>query len=252
MRKISGVSVIALALLVASCGGGSGGDDDGGNGSPAPTPEPTNAAGIWEGTAVTGNLTLDVLGIVTEQGEGRFLDENGTQYVIDTLAGNDGDISLTFTAIAEVGFTFIDGSTIATGELSGSVTETSSFSGEYTLSTGETGTMSLTYDTIYERDSSIDKLTGLWDEQFGVMSVDPSGAFFMQDSFGCVYDGEASIIDPEFNAYSLSMTVSSCGAGVDGEYSGVGVLSDLNVADDLLIVQMNSEEWIFTTSLVRQ
>ncbi|HEX7060378.1 MAG TPA: hypothetical protein VF200_00305 [Woeseiaceae bacterium] len=74
----------------------------------------------------------------------------------------------------------------------------------------------------------------------------------MQDSLGCVFDGEASIIDSRFNVYSLSMTISSCGAGVDGEYSGIGILGDLNVSEDLFVVQMNSDEWIFTTSLVRQ
>src|SRR5690606_35848251 len=107
------------------------------------------------------------------------------------------------------------------------------------------------YDPLYERDSSLDKLSGLWDEEFGVVSIDQSGSFFMQDSFGCVYDGQVSIIDAQFNAYSLSMTVSSCGAGVDGEYSGLGVLADLNTTEDLFIVQMNSDQWIFTTSLVR-
>lgn len=242
-------SACGLVLLLASCGGGSG---DGGSGSPTPTPVATNPAGIWEGTAVTGNLTLDLLGIVTESGQGRLVDENGTQYVIETLGGNDGDISLSFTAFAQVGFTFIDGSTIAEGNLTGSVAEHESFTGEYELSTGETGTLSMSYNPIYERDSSLDKLTGLWDEQFGVVSIDPSGAFFMQDSFGCVYDGQASIIDLRFNAYSLSMTVSSCGAGVDGQYTGVGVLSDLDTSEDLFILQMNSDQWIFTTSLVRQ
>jgi hypothetical protein len=215
-------------------------------------PQPTNAAGIWEGTAVTGNVTLDTLGIVTESGEGRFVDENGTQYVIDTFSGNDGNVSLSFTAVAQVGFTFLDGSTVATGKMTGSVEEHGSFTGEYDLSTGESGTISMTYNPMYERDSSLDKLTGLWDEEFGVASFDPSGSFFMQDSFGCVFEGQASIVDAQFNAYSLSMTVSSCGAGVDGQYTGLGVLSDLNSTEDLFIVQMNSDEWIFTTSLVRQ
>lgn len=249
MNIIRGLSAFGLALLVVSCGGGS---DDGNSESPAPTPQPTNAAGIWEGTAVTGNQTLEVLGIVAENGEGRLVDGNGTQYVIDSLSGNDGDISLSFTAIAQVGSTFVDGSTVATGDLTGSVVEHDSFDGEYELSTGESGTVSMTYNPIYERDSSLDKLTGMWEEEFGVLTFDPSGEFFMQDSFGCVYDGQASIIDARFNAYSLAMTVSSCGDGVNGDYAGVGLLSDLNSTEDLFILQMNSDEWIFTTSLVRQ
>lgn len=249
MNVTRSASILGIACLLVSCGGGSDGESPS---APAPpAPEPTNAAGLWEGTAVTGNLTLDVVGIFAENGEGRFVEENGTQYVIDTLSGNDGDITLSFTAIAQVGFTFLDGSTVATGNMTGAVVEHESFTGEYDLSTGESGTISMTYNPLYERDSSLDKLTGLWDEEFGVVSIDQSGSFFMQDSFGCVYDGQVSIIDAQFNAYSLSMTVSSCGAGVDGEYAGLGVLSDLNVAEDLFIVQMNSDQWIFTTSLVR-
>jgi hypothetical protein len=151
MNTIRGSSVSGLVLLLVSCGGGSHGDS---SGSPAPTPEPTNAAGIWEGTAVTGNLTLDVIGIFAENGEGCFIDANGTQYVIDTLSGNDGDVSLSFTAIAEVGFTFIDGSTVATGNMTGAVVEHDSFTGEYDLSTGESGTISRTYNPIYECDSA--------------------------------------------------------------------------------------------------
>lgn len=249
MRKRYAVLAIGWAVVLASCGGGSG--DGGTTPPPPPPPQPTDAGGIWEGTAVTGDLTLDVVGIIAEDGEGRFVDENGTQYVIDTLGGNDGDVSLTFTAFAQVGFTFIDGSTIATGTLAGSIDGTS-FSAEYDLSTGESGTMTLGYDPLYERDSSLDKLTGLWDEEFGVMSFDTFGGFFMQDTFGCVFEGQVSIIDPDFNVYSLAMSVSSCGAGVDGQYSGLGILADLDTAEDLFIVQMNSDEWIFTTALTRQ
>lgn len=84
------------------------------------------------------------------------------------------------------------------------------------------------------------------------MTVDSDGSFFEQNEFGCVYDGQISIIDPIFNAYNLSMTVSNC-APDDGEYVGIGVLADFLADGDegLFIVQMNSDELIFTTDLVR-
>jgi hypothetical protein len=103
---------------------------------------------------------------------------------------------------------------------------------------------------VYDRDSSLDKLTGNWQEDFGVVTFDPDGDFFLQDSFGCVYEGQTAIIDSDFNVYRLSMTVSLCGDS-NGQYSGIGVLTDLNDTDDLFIIQMNNDTFIFTTSIVR-
>jgi hypothetical protein len=249
MSKKPVLTCIASSLFLSACGGGGG---DGSTSSPPPPPpEPTNAGGIWGGTASSDGQTIDLAGVVTEDGEGRFVAENGIQYVFDEVKGVGGDVELDFIAIVPSGGTFQDGSTVTTGTLTGTVAERSSLSGDYSLATGETGTVSMTYDALYERDSSLDKLTGNWDEEFGVVTFDPDGSFFEQDSFGCVYDGQASIVDPDFNVYALTMTVSSCGAGVDGDYSGLGIMTDTSSTDDTFIVQMNSQEWIFTTTLSR-
>lgn len=196
-------------------------------------------------------MILNVAGVFTETGEGRFFDDNGTQYVVTDVTGNDGDVTINFTAVAQLGFVFLDGSTVTTGTISGTVVERVSIEGSFSLATGESGTLSLTYNVLYDRDSSLAKLTGSWSETNGIVTVDPDGSFFEQDSFGCVSDGQISIIDPSFNAYALTMTVSVCGAGVDGQYAGLGILADRNVTDDLFILQMNSDARIFTTSLLR-
>jgi hypothetical protein len=243
MRIKSILILVASAFLLFGCG-------DGSAISPPPAPEPTNAGGIWEGTATTSGATLEFGGVISEEGEGRFFDDDGTQYIVSNLSGNDGSITLEFTAVAQSGFTFLDGSTVTTGNLSGTVVERTSFSGDYTMATGEAGTLSLTYNEIYERDSSHDKLTGMWEGGFGVATFDPDGSFFEQDEFGCVLDGQASIIDPQYNAYELSMTVSNCGPS-DGQYAGLGMLLDFDTTEDLLIFQMNSDDLIFTTTLLR-
>jgi hypothetical protein len=238
-----------LAVLFGCGGGGEGG---GVTSPPIDTQPPaaTQAGGIWEGTATTDGVTLTFAGVVTEDGQARFVDENGTQYIVSNASGNDGSLTLNFTAVAQFGFTFLDGSTVTTGSLTGTVVERSSIEGTYSVATGESGTVSMSYDSVYDRDSSFDKLTGMWNEDFGIVTYDPDGSFFEQDSFGCVFDGEASIIDPQYNAYGLSMNVSLCG-DFDGEYSGLGLLSDLNAMDDLFILQMNSDTLIFTTILER-
>jgi hypothetical protein len=193
----------------------------------------------------------ELAGVVTEDGQARFVDENSTQYIVSDISGTDGDITLDFTAVAQFGFTFLDGSTVSTGSLTGTIVEGTSLEGEYSVATGESGTVSMTYNAIYERDSSFEKLAGMWDEEFGVLTFDADGSFFEQDSFGCVFDGQAEIIDAQYNAYALSMTVSLCGEDFDGEYAGLAILVDFEATDDMLIIQMNSDELILTTSLLR-
>ena len=217
---------------------------------PPPPPAATNAGGIWEGSATASETSLDFAGVITEDGRGRFIDEGGTQYIVSNLSGDDGSLTADILAIAPFGMTFLDGSSVTTGSFSATVVERETWSGDYSLATGESGTVSLTYNAIYERDSSLDKLTGMWDEEFGVLTFDPDGSFFEQDSFGCVFDGQATIIDAEYNVYDLSMTVSMCD-DADGDYSGLAVLVDSTTTEDLLIVQVNSDVLILTTSLLR-
>ena len=236
-----------LILLLTACGGGGSGTT-----SAPPAPVSTNVGGIWEGTSNTDGMILEFHGVFTETGEGRFYDDRGTQYIVGNVSGNDGNVTMNFTAITQFGNVFLDGSTVTTGTITGTIVERVSFVGDFSVATGESGTISLTYDALYDRDSSLTKLEGSWDEDgYGILTFNADGTFFEQDSFGCVFDGQASIIDPDYNVYALAMTVSLCGAGFDGQYAGLGVLTDLNVTDDWFIVQMNNDTLIFTTSLLR-
>ena len=168
------------------------------------------------------------------------------------MSGDEGSITMNVMAVAQFGFVFEDGSTVTTGTLNGTIVERTSFNGDWSLTTGESGSLSMTYDPLYERDSSLSKLEGMWDENgFGIAIFDPDGAFFEQDIFGCVFNGQTSIIDPDYNVYEMNMRISLCGPGFDGQYSGLSVLTDFNTTDDMLVVQMNSNNLIFTTSLLR-
>jgi hypothetical protein len=237
--------ILSWTTFCVACGGG-------GGGTTAPPAVPTNAGGIWDGTSTAGGQTIALTGVVTENGEGRFFDDNGTQYIVSSMSGNDGSITMNVMAVAQFGFVFEDGSTVTTGTLSGTIVERASFNGDWSLATGESGTLSMTYDPLYERDSSLSKLEGMWGENsFGITIFDPDGSFFEEDIFGCVFNGQTSIIDPDYNVYEMNMTISLCGPEFDGQYSGLAVLTDFNTTDDMLIVQMNSDDLIFTTSLLR-
>ena len=242
-------TVLILSAILVSCGGGGGSIDLSGSGPNAVATEP---GGIWAGTSTSQGVTIAIQGVITEDRDGRFVDENGTQYVVVGIFGNDGDITITFSAYAQFGYQFLDGSTSGQGRIEGTIVERSTFSGSFSFSTGESGTITMAYDPLYDRDSSLDKLSGSWDEGLGILTVDPNGSFFEQDQFGCIYNGQVSIIDAMFNAYRLTMTASNCGLD-NGDYDGIGVLADLVVDgdEDLFIVQMNSNALIFTTSLER-
>ncbi len=180
---------------------------------------------------------------------------------------------------------FADGSTVTTGTVTGTLvdfrgvilsdgswcgdcypfaphTALGHIDGAISLASGESGTIYLGYRILYDRDSSLAKLEGSWEVQTqwpdkpyrASATFDPDGSFFWQDPFGCVYDGQASIIDPDYNAYALDMTISLCGSAADGQYSGQGVLTyrpGFDDHDEQFQLWMNSDTRIYTVYLRR-
>ena len=197
--------------------------------------------------------TVPTIGVVTEgNGEGRFVNAAGIQFILSGVSGNDGALNATITAIAPLGFVFLDGSMVTAGTLTATVIERTSIEGSWVLNTGETGTITMSYDPLYERDSDLSLMAGMWTDSFDVVyTVQTNGDFFAQDSFGCVFDGAISIINAAYNAYRLIMTISLC-PGINGDYSGLGVLVDINGTNDGLVVQMDNGSYIFTDVLVKQ
>lgn len=104
-----------------------------------------------------------------------------------------------------------------------------------------TGTFKLTYNALYDRDSSLATIAGNFREPNGtVVSVDASGNIFSQDATtGCVVNGKASIIDSRYNAYDIQYTFSSCIGeltvlnGVT--FTGLGTLDNTAVPEQAVI-----------------
>ena len=240
----------AVALLVCGCGGGG----SSGGATPPPPPPPTNAGGLWEGSTFSdqAGLNFGTIGVVTENnGAARFVNDQGQQFILSGVSGTGGNISATITAIAPIGFTFLDGSTVTTGTLTGTVVERASLDGDWSMNTGETGTVTMSYNNSYERGSDLARMFGTWVDSFGVVySVDAVGDIFAQDAFGCVYDGAVTMINTSYNAYQVTLTVSNC-PGADGNYSGLGVLTDDLGMDDALVVQLDNGQLIITDVLLK-
>lgn len=74
------------------------------------------------------------------------------------------------------------------------------------------GTFSLAYDALYDRDSSLATIAGSFRRPGGtVVNVDADGSIFSQDATtGCVVNGKASIIDASYNVYRVQYTYGNC------------------------------------------
>lgn len=241
--------VISLAVLV-SCGGG-------GSTTSTPPPAVQNAdpGGIWRGTFTSDvvNETADALGVVTENGEIRFLSFGEGAQFFGQLNVTGNSFSGTLNAVSLAGFQFINGSSSGTVSVSGTISSRVQISGSYS-GVGDSGTFAFTYDPLYERQSSLSRISGNWsaggdllfkagtvgnvDGAIGVV-IESNGVLSAGDTDFCDYDGLANVLDSSFNVYDVQVNISACGS-LNGQYQGFGVLSDSVSTDDTLTVAISN------------
>jgi hypothetical protein len=213
-------------------------------GSP-PIAENTKAGGFWNDTVTSedgqsGSRAIHAF--ITEDGRGYielfdpFNNEYGLAGVVTEIAGTDGNIQIKFDAYSMNG-PFLDGSTSTQGTITGTIVERSTFDGTWSLDSGESKDFSWIYETAehwYEYDigSSLATIAGAWQDQdgypvAGAGAIDPDGSFFLQSEDGCVKSGEFSIIDPDYNAYAVTLNFATgCPEYAVGDYVGFAVLYD--------------------------
>jgi hypothetical protein len=213
--------VIVAAVILGGCGGGGGGGET----QQAPPPPVTNASpgGIWEGTLGSGQ---NIIGLVTESGEFHFLDVDELAQYFGTVSVNGNAASAQWTGYAALGSEFLDGTTSGTGSLTGTVQARSTFTANSTFRTSagnsNTNTINLTYNALYDRDSSLATIAGNFrDLRTGsIVNINSSGVAFSQNpANGCVLNGSVAIINAQFNAYRVQYSYSSC-QGVDATLNG--------------------------------
>ncbi len=178
--------------------------------------------------------TLELVCVVTDVTTGDFVaGVHGTGQV----SGNQ--ITGSGTGHAAPGTTLADGSTVANVTISvGTVSERASLD----LTVGAAGTstsVSTTFDNSYDRGSDLATVAGAYSsfDIFGdpaSFSVDANGIITSQSNSGCVGNGQISIIDANFNAYNVTLDVTSCGA-LDGMYDGLGLTQDNVTMDDVFV-----------------
>ena len=137
---------------------------------------------------------------------------------------------------------------VTTTSVSGTVTTKSSLSATYTGG-GDSGSIALTYDPLYERDSSLSLIAGDWFDGAISISIDSLGTFSGFDTSGCSYSGQVSIINSSFDAYKVNVTASSCG-GADGSYDGLAALSDNLGLNDTLTAGVSNGSFSLVTTFI--
>ena len=213
IRLVLGVLTLTLfAFALAACGGGGGGAVAN---PPVQPPPVTNESpgGIWFGTDSDGD---EVLALVTETGRFHFVDEFLSQGSGILSVSNGNDVTGNFQLVPQLGFTFPDGTTSADCTLSGTVAErqTVAVTVNCTTTAGlqDQITATLSYEALYDRDSSLATIAGIYGDGSGIVTdIAADGAIFEQDPVsGCVTNGQVSIIDSAFNAYDVEFGFSNC------------------------------------------
>lgn len=241
--KIS-LRTLGLFLIVSlvSCGGSSSGDD-----LTTTPPQTVSANGFWEGTFTedgVGTFSLESLlydGRIIAISESANIIYDGSY----TVSGNDFSADV-------IAYNIDSGTAVGTTTLSGTVTEQDSLSATFSTSYGGTGTVSLSFNDVYNLPSSLSFVAGIWNVTSGAYSltitVENDGAFFGQDSNGCFVDGDIAIIDPAHNLYDTNVTVDVCGI-FDGFYTGFSTLLNNDATLHVVVSNDNFTHWYPFTRL---
>jgi hypothetical protein len=201
--------------------------------------------GIWQGTDSAGDA---IVGLITETGKFHFIDPNGQGFGIAAVSSVN-QVTASYTYVANLGTTFADGSTSASCTLSGTVVERQSLTVAShctsTLGNASQVTVALTFEALYNRDSSLSTVAGTFDDNGDVLSISAGGVLFEQDAaLGCVLNGQVSLVSATYNAYEVQFSVSNCNASnaiLNGTtWSGIATLDNTASPEDLIFGMVGS------------
>jgi hypothetical protein len=186
-----------------------------------------------------------------------------TQAVTSLFTGTlsvDTDLNLAATGslIAGPGFTLPDGGTTAPMAIAGTLSPQSYIAGSFIAGTEE-GALTAAYNAgLYERAVALSNFTGNWNMR-DATSVTGTVVFQSDGSFagtgsgtnnaGCSYNGQVTIPNGNFNAESVTLTISGC--ALAGSYSGLATLYDFLSPDDTVIFGLSSGSQAAVNRLTR-
>jgi hypothetical protein len=236
------------ALGLTACGGGGGSGSGGGTATTPPpvitTPPPvTNASpgGIWRGTDST--TALQVIGLIDEAGDFHFIRSDNVQYV-GTASVSGNSVSANFDGFTQIETVFTDQSTHGTGTVSGTVAARSTLTlntqFKTDAGTSTSGSLNLTFDTLYNRASALATIAGNYSSDGSVVTVNSDGSIFSQSATtGCVVNGTVSLINATYNAYKVQFSYANCvgnSAFENGlQFTGIATLDNTQLPEHAIV-----------------
>jgi hypothetical protein len=221
MRWMVNCAAVVSMILMTACGGGGGGAET------APPAANASVGGLWRSSA--GNVQGSVL--VTEDGRVFGSSVNLTNNCVVLTYGSVTTSGTAFTGatvgtIAQVSVgtvlpecTLPDGSQSAVSVLSGSFEPRTSMTLTSTATTSlglplGSSTATLRFDPLYRVPSSLAAVAGSWTGPTGnAVTISAGGVLSAFDpGSGCLLRGQVLVIDPAYNAYSVTGSISGCGA----------------------------------------
>ncbi len=217
--------VAVLTIFIAGCGGGGGGGNTATSGS-------SNQAvgGIWQGQYTLNGISVTEIALVTENGEFFAEAKNLSNGCVGLATGSMSSTGSNVSGTEEfstasyatspgvtTGCVYPDGSTWGKGTFSGTIAQRSSATLTFTETTAmgtalPSVTVNYSFLALYNETSSLAKIAGNWASPSGdIISIGANGSVFAQDpATGCVINGNVSIINANYNAYSVSDSYANC------------------------------------------
>ena len=236
---------------------------DSGNGLSLPLIPDGSPGGIWLGTDSNGDA---IFALITEDGRFHFLDITTRFQGFGILNVSDSkEVTAGYQLVPALGFTFADGSLVSDCDATGTLDERKTLNMTIICTTSQGSQESVTvdffYDAHYDVDSDLATFSGDWtftgNPGFDIVSVDANGIMTGQDGNGtnCVYSGQVSIIDPDFNAYNIEWGYANCtgeASVLNGvTFNGIGAINNIVSPNELIFggtgtVQGTLISWILT------
>ncbi len=239
-RRVTAMTVAAVALTVTACGGGGG--NSGTTSSPTPTgapptpvtPTAATTPGVWKGTitSTTTGQSASVVALTGKDGHSVWMTTDGRVWSGQVPMTGD-HFNVTFSGHMYEGAHFPDGTNHGTTSMMIDQHSITTTSGRYTGS-GDAGTFNMSLSPMWNRPASLGSVAYTRTTSNGytmTMTIGANGQLTGSDSRGCVINGTVDVPDPARNMHRIDATVSSCGS-LNGHYLGMGTLLDADAMRD--------------------
>jgi len=228
---------VVLSLVVVGSLSGCGGGGGGAGSAPAPTLQSTNQSpgGFWttQYTLTAGPNTGDTVNafaVVTENGQFYYAATDQTtgcvvEAVFGQLSVSGNSISGSFDGDTPPSLNTPCAYPVVpeTGTISGTISQRSEMTLALAGNASNLGPNTFTFSSEYNEPSSLATIAGNYTDNGGsnTLSINADGVIFEQDpTTGCVTNGQVSVIDAQYNVYSMSLTFDNC-TGTSADLNGV-------------------------------